>query len=105
MFPIDIKLTPRRADVQTRCRLLLALSALVAVGILVWFAYSAHKSAVVEASYESWEDLKAIQAQFDAVFDGAPVGYQDVDTDGVAGGNVGGSAGAAERGEFAVGGA
>ena len=63
--------------------MLLGLSALVAVGILVWFAYSAHKSAVVEASFESWEDVKAIQVQFDAVFDGAPVGYQDIDTDGV----------------------
>jgi PAS domain S-box-containing protein len=63
--------------------LLLALSALIAVGILVWFAYSAHKSAVVQASFESWEDVKAIQTQFDAVFDGAPVGYQDIDSDGV----------------------
>ncbi len=61
----------------------LALSALVAVGILFWFAYSAHKAAVVEASYESWEDVKAIQVQFDAVFDGAPVGYQDIDADGL----------------------
>jgi PAS domain S-box-containing protein len=63
--------------------LILALPALIAVGILVWFAYSAHKSAVVEASFESWEDVKAIQVQFDAVFDGAPVGYQDIDNDGV----------------------
>jgi PAS domain S-box-containing protein len=63
--------------------LFLALSALAAVGILVWFAYYSHKQAVVAASFESWEDVKAAQTQFDAVFDGAPVGYQDIDTEGV----------------------
>ena len=61
----------------------LALSALAAIGILLWFAYSAHTSAVVAASYESWEDVQAMQKQFDAVFDGAPVGYQDIDNEGV----------------------
>lgn len=47
--------------------------------VLLW---SAHRRAVVKAQLESFHDLKTTTIAFEAVYNDAPVGYQDVDADG-----------------------
>ncbi|BDC52766.1 hypothetical protein F183_A50810 [Bryobacterales bacterium F-183] len=62
--------------------LLIAFLGIAALGVLAWYAHSRHLSAVAAASLESYEELQLLEKQFEAVFDGAPVGYQDIDVEG-----------------------
>ena len=62
--------------------LLLAVLGIAALGVLTWYFHSRHRSAVAAASLESYEDLQLLEKQFETVFNGAPVGYQDIDVDG-----------------------
>jgi PAS domain S-box-containing protein len=63
--------------------LLIAALVVAALGIIAWFSYTAHRSAVATAILDSYEEMRLLEKQFSDVFDGAPVGYQDIDTEGV----------------------
>src|SRR5450432_3758415 len=61
--------------------LLIALT-LVGVLILLSMAWSSHRGAVRKARTESFYDLQSAVTSFEAVYNAAPVGYQDLDIDG-----------------------
>ena len=56
---------------------------LIGVFTLLGFAWSSHRRAVLGAQLESFDELKATTASFEAVYNDAPIGYQDIDTEGV----------------------
>jgi len=62
--------------------LLIAIT-LLGVCTLLALAWSSHRRAVIGAQLESFDELKATSASFDAVYNDAPIGYQDIDNDGI----------------------
>ena len=55
---------------------------LIGVSILLAFAWSTHRRAIVGAQFESYHQLQSTLTSFEAVYNDAPVGYQDMDTEG-----------------------
>ena len=62
--------------------LLIAIT-LIGVCTLLALAWSSHRRAVIGAQSESHHQLHATLASFETVFNDAPIGYQDVDSDGM----------------------
>ena len=56
---------------------------LIGVCTLLTLAWSSHRRAVVTAQLESFHELKASSESFERVYNDAPIGYQDIDNDGV----------------------
>ena len=61
------------------------LIAITLIGILVLLAvaWSSHRKAVITAQLESFQELKATTVSFETVYNQAPIGYQDIDIDGL----------------------
>jgi PAS domain S-box-containing protein len=62
--------------------LLIAIT-LIGVCVLLAFAWTSHRKAVLGAQHESYQQLQETLAGFESIFNDAPIGYQDVDVDGM----------------------
>ena len=62
---------------------MLIVITLIGICTLLTLAWSSHRRAVLTAQLESFHELKASSESFERVYNDAPIGYQDIDNDGV----------------------